>query len=70
MSNKVTKSPQPTNIHLCVCYWEEEGEGGHRSSEIMTDHKNDFAEIMGLFQLFRTTYLKKVHMQKIGSLVH
>ena len=34
--------------------------------------KNDFAEIMGFVQLFRTTYLKKVHTQKNNncSLVH
>ena len=33
-------------------------------------HKNDFSEIMGFIWLFRTTYLKKVHRQKNGSLVH
>ena len=32
--------------------------------------KNDFSEIMGFIRSFRTTYLKKVHKQKIGSLVH
>ena len=29
-------------------------------------HKNDFSEIMGFIRLFRTTYLKKVHMQKLA----
>ena len=33
-------------------------------------HKNDSSEIMGFIHLFRTTYLKKVHTQNIGSLVH
>ena len=33
-------------------------------------HKNDFSEIMGFIQLFGTTYLKKVHLQNVGSLVH
>ena len=33
-------------------------------------HKNDISEIMGFIQLIRTTYLKKVHTQKNGSLVH
>ena len=33
-------------------------------------HKKDFSEIMGFIQLFGRTYLKKVHMQKFGSLVH
>ena len=33
-------------------------------------HKIDFAKIMGFIWLFGTTYLKKVHKQKIGSLVH
>ena len=31
-------------------------------------HKHDFDEIMGFFQLFGTTCLNKVHMQKTGSL--
>ena len=33
-------------------------------------HKNDFVEIMGFIRWFRTTCLKKVHTQNIGSLVH
>ena len=33
-------------------------------------HKNDFSEIMGSIRLFRTTYLKTVHTQNTGSLVH
>ena len=28
--------------------------------------KYDFAEIMGFFQLFITTYLKEVHTQKLA----
>ena len=37
---------------------------------LMKCHKNNFAEIMGFFHLFGTTYLKKVHTHKIGSLVY
>ena len=37
---------------------------------VVVYHKNDFVEIMGFIRWFRTTYLKKVHKQNIGSLVH
>ena len=33
-------------------------------------HKNDLSEIMSFIRLSGITYLKKVHMQKTGSLVH
>ena len=32
--------------------------------------RNDFSEIKGFILFFIKTYLKKVHMQNIGSLVH
>ena len=32
--------------------------------------KNDITEIVGFIQLFRTTYMNKVHTQKISSPVH
>ena len=33
-------------------------------------HKSDFSEIMRFIRLFRTTFLKKLHTQKYGSLLH
>ena len=39
------------------------------SSKVMTSQKW-FFEIIGFIQLFGTTYLKNVHTDKIGSLLH
>ena len=47
--------------------WFEINVGVELKSDVI---KNDFSEIMGFIRLFGTTYLKKVHTQNIGSLVH
>ena len=55
-----TREPHPSNhttqhMYRVVKWW---------------SHKYNVSEIMGLVQLFWTTYMRKIHIPKNGSLVH